>query len=106
VSEDLKNQGWDMFIKKFQGYNLQVAKEFALTFDGYIEKVGDIQLEVTEDFLSEAIGLLLTGEKWFKNSRVDEVPWSLFVTSRKINCCDKGISVSLHKVRWHDLLAV
>jgi hypothetical protein len=42
VSEDLKNQGWDMFIKKFQGYNLQVAKEFTLTFDGYGEKVGDI----------------------------------------------------------------
>jgi hypothetical protein len=26
VSEDLKNQGWDMFIKKFWGYKLQVAK--------------------------------------------------------------------------------
>jgi hypothetical protein len=37
---------------------------------------------------------------------LDEVPWSLFVTSRKIECCDKGILVSLLKVRWHGLLAV
>jgi hypothetical protein len=106
ASEDLKSQGWDMFIKKFQGYNLQVAKEFTLTFDGYRAKVGDIQLEITEDFLSEATGLPLTGQKWFKNLKLDEVPWSLFVTSRKIDCCDKGILVSLLKVRWHGLLAV
>jgi hypothetical protein len=106
VSEDLKSQGWDMFIKKFQGYNLQVAKEFTLTFDGYREKVGDLQLEITEDFLSEATGLPLTGQKWFKNLKLDEVPWSLFVTSRKIGCCDKGILVSLLKVRWHGLIAV
>jgi hypothetical protein len=106
VSEDLKIQGWDLLIKKLQGYNLQVAKEFALTFDGYREKVGEIQLEVTEIFLSEATGLPLIGQKWFKNSKLDEVPWSLFVTSRKIDCCDKGIPVSLLKVRWHGLLAV
>jgi hypothetical protein len=42
ASEDLKNQGWDMLIEKFQGYKLQVAKEFTLTFDGYREKVGDL----------------------------------------------------------------
>jgi hypothetical protein len=74
ASEDLKNQGWDMFIKKFQGYNLQVAKEFALTFDGYREKVGGIQLEVTEYFLSEATWLPLTGQKWFKNSNWTKYP--------------------------------
>jgi hypothetical protein len=105
-SEDLKNQGWDMFIKKFKGYNLQVAKEFSLTFDGYKEKVGDVQLEVTEVFLSEATRLPLTGHKWFKNSKLDEVPWSLFVTSRKIDCYEKGIPLSLLKVRWHGMLAV
>ena len=94
-----------MFINKFQGYNLQVAKEFTLTFDGQGAKVSDIYLEVTEDFLSEAIGLPLTSQKWFKKSKLDEVPWSLFITSRKIDCCDKGIRVSLVKVRWNVLLA-
>jgi len=83
-----------------------VAKEFTLAFDGCRAKVDDVQLEITEEFMSEATGLPLTGQKWFKNSKLDEVPWSLFVTSRKIDCCEKGIPVSLLKVRWHGLLAV
>jgi hypothetical protein len=79
--EDLKNQGWVVFLEKFQGYNLQAAQEFTLTFDGCRAKVGDIQLEITEEFLSEATGLPLSGQKWFKNSKLDEVPWGLFFTS-------------------------
>ena len=75
VREDRKNQGWVVFLEKFQGYNLQAAHEFALKFDGCRAKVGDIQLEITEEFLSEAIGLPLSGQKWFKNSKMDEVPW-------------------------------
>jgi hypothetical protein len=74
------------------------AQEFSLTFDGCRAKVGDIQLEITEEFLSEATGLPLTGQKWFKNSKLEEVPWSLFVTSRKIQCCDKGMPLSLLKI--------
>jgi hypothetical protein len=70
ASEDLKSQGWDMFIKKFHGYKLKVEKQFSLTFDGYIEKVGDIQLEITKDFLNEATRLPLTGQKWFKNLKL------------------------------------
>jgi hypothetical protein len=61
AGEDLKSQGWDIFIKKFKGYNLLLAKEFFQTFDGYRENFGDVQLEVTEEFLSEATGLPLTG---------------------------------------------
>ena len=63
-----------MFIKKFQGYKLQVDKEFTLTFDGYRAKVSDLKLEITEDFLSEATRLPLTGQKCFKNSKLDKVP--------------------------------
>jgi hypothetical protein len=32
--EDLKSQGWEAFLKIFEGHNLQVAKAFAQTFDG------------------------------------------------------------------------
>jgi hypothetical protein len=46
------------------------------------------------------------GQKWFQNSKVDEVPWPLLFTSRKINSCDKGIPVIALKPRWHDLLAI
>jgi hypothetical protein len=104
--EDLKGQGWLGFLKKFEGFNLQTAQEFALSFDGCRAKVGDIQIEVTEDFLGQATGLPLSGQKWFKNAKVEEVLWSLFFTSGKIICCDKGMPVSLLKTHWHGLLAI
>jgi hypothetical protein len=40
--EDLKGQGWLEFLEKIQGFNLQIAQEFALSFDGCRAKVGDI----------------------------------------------------------------
>ena len=104
--EDLERNGWHVFIKKFQGFNLQVAQEFAVSFDGYREKVGNVQLEVTEEFLSQAIGFPVSGQKWFKNAKVEEVPWTLLFTSRKITSCDRGMPISFIKAQWHDLLAV
>ena len=64
--EDLERNGWHVFIRKFQGFNLQVAQEFALSFDGCREKVGDVKFDVTKEFLSQAIGLPASGHKWFK----------------------------------------
>jgi hypothetical protein len=104
--EDLESNGWLVFLRKFQGFNLQTAQEFTFSFDGCRAKVGDVQLEVTEDFLSQATGLPASGQRWFKNAKVEEVPWSLLFTSRKIKGCDKGMPISLLKVRWHGLLAV
>jgi hypothetical protein len=63
---------------------LQATQEFALSFDGCRAKVGDVQIEITKEFLSQATGLPLNGKKWFKNSKLEEVSWSLFFTSRKI----------------------
>jgi hypothetical protein len=77
----LKIQGWDVFLKIFEGYNLQVVKTFTHTFDGCREKIGDTQLELTEGFVSETVGIPSTQEKLFKNSRIEGVPWSLFMMS-------------------------
>jgi hypothetical protein len=49
--DDLKAHGWDIFLRKFEGYNLAVAQAFAQTFDGFRAKVIYVQLEVTEDFV-------------------------------------------------------
>jgi hypothetical protein len=104
--EDLERNGWLIFLRKFQGFNLQTAQESALSFYGCRAKVGDVQLEVTEDFLSQATGLPVSGQRWFKNAKVEEVPWSLLFTSRKIKGYDKGMPISLLKARWHSLLVV
>jgi hypothetical protein len=46
--KDLEGNGWLPFIQRFEGFNLCVARQFAMTFDGCRAKVGDIQLEIDE----------------------------------------------------------
>jgi hypothetical protein len=104
--DDLQAHGWDIFIQKFEGYNLAVAQAFAQMFDGFRAKVGDVQLEVTEDSIARATRLPQEGEKWFKNAKLEDVPWSLFMVSRKSTCFPKGIPITLLKPRWHDLILI
>jgi hypothetical protein len=102
----LQDNGWLTFVQRFEGFNLFVAHQFALTFDGFRAKVGDIQLEISEDFISSATRSAATGQRWFKNSKVDKVPWPLMFVSQKVTSCDRGMPISKLKPRWHDLLMV
>jgi hypothetical protein len=104
--KDLEDNGWLTFVQRFEGFNLVVAQQFAMTFDGCRAKVGDIQLEIDEEFISSATGLPATGQRWFKNSKVEEVPWPLLFLSRKVTSCDRGMPISSLKPRWHDTLMV
>jgi hypothetical protein len=104
--KDLESSGWLVFMQRFECFNLSVAQQFALTFDGCRDKFGDTQLELNEEFLSSTTGLPATGQRWFKNSKVDEVSWPLLFTSRKIVSCDKGMPITTFKPRRHDLLVI
>jgi hypothetical protein len=96
---DLEEFGWLAFIRKFDGYNITVARQFALSFDGCRDKVGDVQLEITEQFLSLATSLPVSRQKWSKSCKVDNVPWTLLFQSRTVNSCDRGLPVKMLKPR-------
>jgi hypothetical protein len=103
---DLEKYGWIQFIRKFDGYNLAVARQFALSFDGGRAKVGDVQIEINEQFLSLVTSLPDTGQKWSKKYKVDDVPWTLLFQSRAVNSCDRGLPTKMLKPCWYDLLMV
>jgi hypothetical protein len=103
---DLEEFRWLLFIQNFDGFNPGVARQFALTFDGCQAKVGDVQLEIDEQFLSLATNLPATGQKWSKNCKVEDVPWTLLFQSRKVSSCDKGLPANKLKQRWRILLMV
>jgi hypothetical protein len=44
----------------------EVARQFALQFDGKKTKVGDLEFEVTEASISAATWIPIIGERWFK----------------------------------------
>jgi hypothetical protein len=103
---DLEEFGWLSFIRKFDGFNTPVARQFALSFDGCRAKVGDLQLEVTEHSLGLATGLPVKGEKWSKSYKVNDIPWTLLFRSRTVRSCNRGLPASMLKPRWHSLLMI
>jgi hypothetical protein len=103
---DLEEFGWLSFIQKFDGFNIPVARQFALSFDSCRAKIGDLQLEVTEHSLSLATGLPVKGEKWSKSFKVNDVPWTLLFRSRTVRSCNRGLPASMLKPRWHNLLMI
>ena len=56
--------GWLNFLQKFYGFNMAVSKVFAGSFDGVRAHVGDVELRLSEEFISRAVGLPQTGERW------------------------------------------
>jgi hypothetical protein len=103
---DLEEFGWLSFIWKFDGFNISIARQFALSFDGCRAKIGDLQLKVTEHSLSLATGLPVKGEKWSKSFKVNDIPWTLLFLSRTVRSCNRGLPVSMLKPRWHNLLMI
>jgi hypothetical protein len=67
-----KKAGWKPFLKKFDGYNDAITLQFALHFEGGLAKVGDLEFEVTEKFILEAIQLPTTRQRWTKGQPVDK----------------------------------
>jgi hypothetical protein len=94
---DLEKFGWLLFIRKSDGYNPIVARRFALSFDGCRAKIGDVQLEINEQFLISATSLPATGQKWSKSCKVEYVLWKLLFQSRMVNSCDKGLPSKMLK---------
>jgi hypothetical protein len=106
VVDDLVVFGWVKFIQSFEGFNLEVAQDFSQTFDGTRAKIGDLQLQVSEESIAEATGLSREGDRWFKNLKFEGIPWHLLMVSKK-SCYDvKGTPIFLFKPRWHGLLLI
>jgi hypothetical protein len=106
VVDDLTVFRWVKFIQSFEGFNLEVAQAFAKTFDGARAKIGDLQLQVDEESIAEATGLSREGDHWFKNLKIEGIPWHLLMISRKSRYDVKGTPIHLFKPRWHGLLLI
>ena len=66
VQQILQGSGFYDFLQKFSGENYGVSMAFTQSFDGQQVRVGSLKFKVTEAFISEATGLLMEGERWYK----------------------------------------
>ena len=63
--------GWMPFLSKFDGYDLDVAIQFAKTFDGHQAVIKGMKLVITEELISQALELPNSGERWFKGTSLN-----------------------------------
>ena len=72
--------GWLGILQKFSGFNLAISRAFVASFDGIKAQIGDVELRLTEEFVSQAIGLPLIGEHWYKGKHVKNDDLKDFLT--------------------------
>jgi hypothetical protein len=106
VVDDLTIFRWFKFIQSFEGFNLEDSQDFAQTFDGTRAKIGDLQLEVNDDSIAEAMRLSREGDHWFNNLKFEGIPWHLLMVSKNSSYDVKGTPIVLFKPRWHGLLII
>ena len=95
-------------MENFDGFNKEVAKLFAINFDGVKVEIRDIKFAVTKSLIVEAIGLSRVGEKWFKIKGIEGEEWKTFLKtpSMDITIFKKGILSKTLKGKWRNLLLV
>ena len=104
----LRKAQWLQFIQKFKGYNKEVMKTFARSFDGMEVEVGDLKFSVTEASIATAAELPHVGEWWFKNKSFDNKAWRVILhnPSMDITIFKCGIPVSALEEKWGSLLLI
>jgi hypothetical protein len=102
-----KQAGWEPFLKKFDGYNDAITLQFALHFEGGTAKVGELEFEVTEEFIAEAIQLPTTGQRWTKGQPVDKkLCAQLLKPQYRETKWSEGTSRSWLEPQWAQVLVI
>ena len=70
---------WKLFFWGFSGHNEEVTRQFALSFDGNIAQIGNLQLVIYEEFIMKTTKLPRTSKPWFKGSRIDKKKFKEFL---------------------------
>ena len=73
--EKVEAIGWMPFMRKFSDSNPEVTRVFALSLVDFQAEVGDLRFRVDERSVAVAIGLSLTGERWFKYKPMNITEW-------------------------------
>jgi hypothetical protein len=70
------------FCQNMQRGHPEVTRKFSLHFDGLKTKVGDLEFEVSETYISVATGIPITRENWFKFMALDATFSKYFLNAK------------------------
>ena len=61
-----REAGWFSFFKKIASFNPEVLDHFAQNFINGTVTFNNLKFELTKDLITEASGIPIDGESWFK----------------------------------------
>ena len=101
----MSRYGWLEFLQKFSGFNMAVSKAFTESFDGVHPQVGDVEIKLSKKFISQAICLPQTGEKWYKGKNIKNDQCKGFLTpAHRQTKFKSGFPSRLLMKKWRALL--
>ena len=71
VRASFEQVGCMMFCRKIQGFNMKLAEQFALRFDGFCAVIAGVIFQVTEETLSAVTKIPSHSKRWFKGMPLD-----------------------------------
>jgi hypothetical protein len=67
------------FCRKIQGFNMRLAEQFTLSFDGFHAVISGVTFQVIEETLLTATEIPLYGKRWFKGMTLDAQFYEYFI---------------------------
>jgi hypothetical protein len=105
VAECFRQTGVFAYCEKLITFHQQVAKTFALSYDGRMAKIGREEIIIDEAAIDEYTGLSRMGDYWFKTSSPSNVEFrSYLLPVHKALTWKKDIPMSYLEPKWQSLL--
>jgi len=79
MKQQLQQAQWLEFVEKFDGQKKKVTESFSSAYEDIEAEIGDAKLVLTESFVVESIRLLKIRKSWFKNKKIKEKYWEIFL---------------------------
>jgi hypothetical protein len=92
IRASFEQVGCMCFCEKIKGYNVKLAEQFTLNFNGFCATIAGITFRVMEETLSAATEIPPRGEKWFKGMPLDILCYEYFI---KPNCLNGKIGADV-----------
>ena len=89
--EKVKEVGWFSMFERIGQHHLGVTRSFYQNFDGSVVKIGGLEFVVTEESISQAIGVIPVGEKWYKRKSINEYYSQFLLPAHKDPDWSQGI---------------
>jgi hypothetical protein len=105
VCQIFKNAGCFNFCKKLDSFHQQVAKAFALSFDGKKACIGQDEFQIDEALIAKVTELPIAGERWFKTTVIKNIEFGSYLKPEHQGLIwKKDIPISFLEEKWQQLL--